>query len=492
MAGWIDPNADPFAQPQAPAYNYDTAAQQIAQKQGFARALQELGQQPQGQMVSGWYVAPSPWQHLAAALEKVAGGYMQGNASREEAALKQKDREETMKAYNSFLNGPSPDEEAAMKASAQEQAPANIFKPADPNTVGPFKSQAQIPAPNQAPVPTSLDASLQGAPAQMRAPVGFTPPPPAYAGTVVDPQAVIDVANKQDSLLARAKAAYTQDTIGALANTNGGQGLAQRILEAQVAKKLTPASGKDYKQVTDPTTGKTYFVDVTGAAPKVAFEVGGDGTNYKEAELGIKRRGLDIEERKAAAAEAEAAAKRIDAQATKDATAAEKARDNKRDDERLGLSVSEQRAKAADALANTQSTLSLIDGARAANDKWNAHGGVLSRARLAAGLAVGEEDAVKFQNSLKTIASLNVKDIFGGNPTDGERQALDAVVGSAAAGKAPTEAALKNLRDRVEGRHKANQQTYSQYDDQLQRVLPGVTPVSSAPAGLRAPDKWVR
>lgn len=70
----------PFFAPGA----YDADAEQIRRRMQYAQALQQQGQdQPQGQMVSGRYVAPSWTQGLASMLKQFGGAYMQKKAGQD-------------------------------------------------------------------------------------------------------------------------------------------------------------------------------------------------------------------------------------------------------------------------------------------------------------------------------------------------------------------------------------------------------------------------
>lgn len=73
----------------------DFAQQQaLNRQQQFAQMLMQQGQQPaQGQMVSGRYVAPSPWQALQAPVNMLLGAYMGKQSDTEAAKLAQKIRE---------------------------------------------------------------------------------------------------------------------------------------------------------------------------------------------------------------------------------------------------------------------------------------------------------------------------------------------------------------------------------------------------------------
>lgn len=66
-----------------PTYNFDIEQARIARQRALAQKLAET-QQPQGQMVSGWYVAPRGGAYLAAGLDKLMGAYAGQQADRDE------------------------------------------------------------------------------------------------------------------------------------------------------------------------------------------------------------------------------------------------------------------------------------------------------------------------------------------------------------------------------------------------------------------------
>lgn len=66
-----------------PNFNFDIEQARIARQRALAQKQLET-QQPQGQMVSGWYVAPNGASYLAAGLEKILGAYGTHRADQEE------------------------------------------------------------------------------------------------------------------------------------------------------------------------------------------------------------------------------------------------------------------------------------------------------------------------------------------------------------------------------------------------------------------------
>jgi len=92
QAGTLSP--EDFAQQQA-----------LNRQQQFAQMLMQQGQQPaQGQMISGRYVAPSPWQQLQAPVGMLLGAYMGKQADTEAAKLAQQIRESKTAAEQRVLD----------------------------------------------------------------------------------------------------------------------------------------------------------------------------------------------------------------------------------------------------------------------------------------------------------------------------------------------------------------------------------------------------
>jgi len=72
----------------------DYAQQQaLNRQQRFAEMLMQNNQQPQGQMISGRYVAPSPWQSLQAPVNMLLGAYLGKQTDTEAAKLAEKIRQ---------------------------------------------------------------------------------------------------------------------------------------------------------------------------------------------------------------------------------------------------------------------------------------------------------------------------------------------------------------------------------------------------------------
>lgn len=72
----------------------DYAQQQaLNRQQRFAEMLMQNNQQPQGQMISGRYVAPSPWQSLQAPVNMLLGAYLGKQSDTDAAKLAEKIRQ---------------------------------------------------------------------------------------------------------------------------------------------------------------------------------------------------------------------------------------------------------------------------------------------------------------------------------------------------------------------------------------------------------------
>lgn len=241
---FIDPNVQQFAQQQK------SAEEQIMDQRRYAQVLQQQAQQPKGQEVSGWYVAPHWSQQLGAALSNVAGGYFSGQAQRGEADLLRNDKAEALKQYNSFLNGPSAEEQEAMKAQAAEQVPAAIFKPADPSLVGPFQPGARVRV-NQTGMVSNNNPQ-------------------------VDPKALAEVAGQRDALFAKARQEYENKAIAGLAGTNYGGRWADRIMEKRMEARLTgPGKGDRFTVKNRDGSETVYLQKPDGSTSVLAQGAGG-------------------------------------------------------------------------------------------------------------------------------------------------------------------------------------------------------------------------
>lgn len=122
---------------------YDTRIQGLKEQKATARKLREqaASETPQGQMVSGWYVAPSWTQNMANALRQGFAAYDEGKASREADRLeKQKEAETNAVMGQLYSNYQAPQAQPEQgffdrlvngEQQAPQQAPADLQ--ANPN-----------------------------------------------------------------------------------------------------------------------------------------------------------------------------------------------------------------------------------------------------------------------------------------------------------------------------------------------------------------------
>ena len=108
MAGAVSENnmADQFNATQAGTMSPEDYAQQqlINRQQRFADMLMQQNQQPQGQMVSGRYVAPSFFQMLNPVANMLAGAYVGKQSDTEAAKLAEKIRSGRATAEEKITN----------------------------------------------------------------------------------------------------------------------------------------------------------------------------------------------------------------------------------------------------------------------------------------------------------------------------------------------------------------------------------------------------
>ena len=126
--------------------DYSAEQERIARQQALADRLREQGdaQSPQGQMVSGWYVPPSPFEHMAKVLRAYTGNKKQEELEQQRKDLSgryQTDLTGTLNRYSEALTGApertnlSPDYEGtytqpAVKPNQQEAARILMGHPA--------------------------------------------------------------------------------------------------------------------------------------------------------------------------------------------------------------------------------------------------------------------------------------------------------------------------------------------------------------------------
>lgn len=103
---------------------FDSEQERIRSMRNYARMLQDQSfQAPQGEMVSGIYVAPSWTQHLANALKGYMGGRLQNQAGQAEKANEEARSEATRRSLAEFLRNAQ---------GAPENAPGDGMGPVQP------------------------------------------------------------------------------------------------------------------------------------------------------------------------------------------------------------------------------------------------------------------------------------------------------------------------------------------------------------------------
>lgn len=157
--GFFDPNKPIQTGQPDPNFDYKAEQSKLDLKKAMYKKLMDA-EMPQGQMVSGHYVAPGWGAQLASVLQKVAGAYMAGKSSDEEKALGDK----SISAMQAAMDGP--------KADVPPQAPVE-----QPSAVPGYQPQV---VPDSANVQTGAvpppDISVRSAPDEN---AQFAPPSPA-------------------------------------------------------------------------------------------------------------------------------------------------------------------------------------------------------------------------------------------------------------------------------------------------------------------------
>ena len=107
----------------------------LNRQQALANALLQSGQQqPQGQMVSGRYVKPSPLQNINTVLQTAVGLYGQKQAENKSLELANLIRQKENEAVNAFMSAKTPQEQFAAGTSTYapaylKSAVADLLKP---------------------------------------------------------------------------------------------------------------------------------------------------------------------------------------------------------------------------------------------------------------------------------------------------------------------------------------------------------------------------
>lgn len=156
-------------------YNYEAAQAQLQRRRALAQALMQGGQMPQGQMVGNRFVAPSPWQQLAAVGSQLAGAYMDRNTNKREASIKQQERQRLAEVIRQLgLPGGQPPGEGptaqlprdpGMSMPAAAQGAPSIQSPPGPALQGmpaspPASMGPPATTPGQPPVDPRREAAL--------------------------------------------------------------------------------------------------------------------------------------------------------------------------------------------------------------------------------------------------------------------------------------------------------------------------------------------
>jgi hypothetical protein len=101
---------------------YDEKALGAKQQMEFARKLRESAAQPQGQMVSGWYVAPSWTQHLQGVAQNILGAYQEKDARNELKDIERQKLADTIRGMNDMgIEAPA---DMVQRAGTPEQEPS--------------------------------------------------------------------------------------------------------------------------------------------------------------------------------------------------------------------------------------------------------------------------------------------------------------------------------------------------------------------------------
>jgi hypothetical protein len=122
----------------------------LERQRQYARMLMQQSAQPQGEMVSGRYVAPSWTQQLNAALNPVIGAYLTKGADEQALKLAKQLREQEMKdiqQYTDLLRGkPEVVQQAGPMPDGGNIAPQIVRGPADPQSAYLYGASSYSPA----------------------------------------------------------------------------------------------------------------------------------------------------------------------------------------------------------------------------------------------------------------------------------------------------------------------------------------------------------
>lgn len=120
---------------------------QLARQQRMAELLQQQGlEAPQGQMVSGHYVAPAMTQHLSRLAAALGGAYVNQENDEKQAALARQYGQAMAGQVDNMLGGAQPSYQDAAQAVAKLGDQTGNSGPPDPALVGAVQQAPQNPA----------------------------------------------------------------------------------------------------------------------------------------------------------------------------------------------------------------------------------------------------------------------------------------------------------------------------------------------------------
>jgi hypothetical protein len=118
--------------------------QRLTRQQQLANALMQNNQQPQGQMVSGRFVAPSFFQNLQPVANMLTGAYLSNKADEKSLALAQQLRDRNQKDIEGYMGAMTPTTQTTEMAGPYGMSGAgqNVPMPTATQTQGPDLAKA--------------------------------------------------------------------------------------------------------------------------------------------------------------------------------------------------------------------------------------------------------------------------------------------------------------------------------------------------------------
>jgi hypothetical protein len=118
--------------------------QRLTRQQQLANALMQNNQQPQGQMVSGRFVAPSFFQNLQPVANMLTGAYLSNKADEKSLALAQQLRDRNQKDIEGYIGAMTPTTQTTEMAGPYGMSGAgqNVPMPTATQTQGPDLAKA--------------------------------------------------------------------------------------------------------------------------------------------------------------------------------------------------------------------------------------------------------------------------------------------------------------------------------------------------------------